>query len=126
MPEPIDSPVSTSKQQACALIRVIVLALLITGCGQPAREASRQVESDVAFTSMQSTPTTDLRTEGGIDWKIIYEAEVKLVVQDFSKTESALPGAAKEHGGYLANVTIDRTSGQQRRGRWQPDPSGPI
>ncbi len=99
---------------------MIFLALLIAGCGQAAREAARQIESDVAFTSSSAESDEQSPEIGaGIDRKIIYEAEVKLVVQDFSKTEAALPRVVKEHGGYLANISIDRTSGQQRRGRWQ-------
>ena len=36
-----------------------------------------------------------------------------------SRTSRALARIVKEHDGYLANVSIDRTSGEQRTGQWQ-------
>jgi len=111
----------------------IFWALLIAGCGvQSAREAARRVASDtttkqtgLAVTSGSDTSGSETtgrefagNAEGSVR-KIIYEAEVKIVVHDFSKMENAVSQLVKEHGGYLANVSIDRTTGEQRSGRWQ-------
>jgi uncharacterized coiled-coil protein SlyX len=52
------------------------------------------------------------------DRKIIYVADVSLVVQDFSRTEKELPALVRQAGGYLADVSIDRSRGQQLSGRW--------
>ena len=97
---------------------VISLVLLIAGCSQATREADPQTNT-FAFASSSAEAEQPSGIEAGTDRKIIYEAELRLVVQDFSKTETDLPAIVRKHGGYLANVTIDRTSGQQRRGRWQ-------
>ena len=50
--------------------------------------------------------------------KIIYVAQISLVVEDFSKLESELPQLVKQFGGYLADTTIDRTQGAYRTGQW--------
>ena len=50
--------------------------------------------------------------------KIIYVAQVSLVVEDFDKIERELPQLVKQFGGYLADTTIDRTQGAYRTGQW--------
>ena len=55
----------------------------------------------------------------GIDRKIIYQAQIRLVVPDFAAAEEAVPHLVKLHGGYLAHSSIDRTSGERRSGNWQ-------
>ncbi|NOX55492.1 MAG: DUF4349 domain-containing protein [Planctomycetes bacterium] len=50
--------------------------------------------------------------------KIIYEAEINLVVTDFARAESEIPRLVEKHGGYLADVFIDRTAGERQSGRW--------
>jgi hypothetical protein len=52
------------------------------------------------------------------DRKIIYVADVTLVVADFSKTEKELPALVNQAGGYLADVTVDQSRGEHRSGRW--------
>ena len=104
---------------------IIGLVLTVAGCGvQASREAVRRAASNV---SAKQTPvaltTGSVDTEGalpiGNDRKIIYEAEIRIVVDDFSVMETAVSRLTKEHDGYLANVSIDRTSGEQRSGRWE-------
>jgi hypothetical protein len=55
----------------------------------------------------------------GVERKIIYEAEIDLVARDVSVLEEAIPRLVKEYGGYLAEVAIDRTTGEHRSGRWR-------
>jgi len=50
--------------------------------------------------------------------KIIYRAELDLMVDDFDQTELAAPRLVAEHGGYLANVELTRNTGDNRHGRW--------
>ena len=53
-----------------------------------------------------------------IERKIIYVADVSLVVEDFAQTEEELPELVKQFDGYLAETTVDRTHGEYRSGRW--------
>jgi len=55
----------------------------------------------------------------GIDRKIIYEATVRLVVQEFGAVGKSVPELINQHGGYLAEASVDRTSGGHRTGSWQ-------
>jgi hypothetical protein len=107
-------------QHATVLFCSLVLAL---GCGSSAEFGSGQAGSEAA-----SKVAADQGGEAGdraagndlaiAERKIIYEAEVKLVVEDFSQTETAIPQLVQQHGGYLANSTVDRTRGDRRSGRW--------
>lgn len=51
--------------------------------------------------------------------KVIYEAEISLVVDDVSKLESEMTSLVKRLGGYLADAAVDRSQGQQLSGRWR-------
>ena len=53
------------------------------------------------------------------DRKIIYRADVRIAVSDFAAAEDALPSLAKQHDGYLTNVSVNRSSGARRSGTWQ-------
>ena len=102
--------------------------LSAVGCGgEMARESARKASTD---TSVELASTAGRSVHGTVDGpheslaadlqrKIIYEAEVSLVVTDFSSAETEMPRLVKEHGGYLADVSIDRTVGERRSGRWQ-------
>jgi hypothetical protein len=50
--------------------------------------------------------------------KIIYTATITLVVEDFSKTESAVLELVQRFGGYVAASHVDRTQGDRRSGNW--------
>ena len=101
----------------------------LLGCGsQPANEAGRVGRAlEVASRSMPSarpesaTPGAD-ETEN-IDpisqqRKIIYTAQVSLVVADFAKAETRVAELVKRFGGYIAESNVDRTQGSQRTGKW--------
>jgi Domain of unknown function (DUF4349) len=51
--------------------------------------------------------------------KIIYEAEISLVVDDVSGTEAQVAKLLQQFGGYVAESKVDRTQGEQLSGRWQ-------
>jgi len=53
------------------------------------------------------------------DRKIVYEAELSVVVDNFSKVETDIPALVRQFQGYLADVEIDRTQGEYRTGRWE-------
>ena len=56
--------------------------------------------------------------DGDSQRKIIYRAQLDLVVNDFDKTELAAPRLVAEHGGYLADVHLARNAGDNRYGKW--------
>ncbi len=93
-----------------ARMAILGCMLLMAGCSAQ----STQGPSDEPQVGQRKRATND-----GVVRKIIHKAEVVLVVSDFSKTEDAVPRLVKQHGGYLAHVRIDRTSGEHRKGNWQ-------
>lgn len=50
--------------------------------------------------------------------KIIYTADIKLVVEDFTGLEKRIAKLVADHGGFLAGATLDRMQGHKRSGRW--------
>lgn len=99
------------------------LMLVLGGCGQahhnwrdaviePAEaEFATALQSEAGNASVTEPPTIPER-------KIIYEAAVTIVVEDFSKMEAGVSDLVKSHGGYMSEVEIDRTHGQYLSGRW--------
>ncbi len=78
--------------------------VLLTGCG--GQRTSREV-------SDSSTLAEDPQR------KVIYEAEISLIVKDVSAIEEELPKLVKRAGGFLADILVNRNQGEQRSGRWQ-------
>ena len=99
--------------------------LVVGGCGA-AREVSSMRQD--AAPSAQSTPSApgakadsaEALNKQAADQqrKIIYEADVSLIVDDFSRIEREIPRLVKEYGGYFAQSLIDRTQGAQLSGQW--------
>jgi hypothetical protein len=58
------------------------------------------------------------RSTAADERKIIYTAEVALVTDDFAAAEQGVPRLIKEHGGYISQGEVQRTSGAERSGRW--------
>ncbi|MEM9703591.1 MAG: DUF4349 domain-containing protein [Planctomycetota bacterium] len=50
--------------------------------------------------------------------KIIYTADLTVVVDDFAAAEMAIPKLIEEFGGYIAQSNVDRSSGFRLRGTW--------
>jgi len=111
--------------------RVLILYCVLqsaAGCGYQATTESYSEAPVAASTEAAGEAAEPLAAEIGdldqaqaaaSDRKIIYDADVSLVVTDFPRAESEVPRLAKEHGGYLADVSIDRTAGAPPTGRWQ-------
>lgn len=51
--------------------------------------------------------------------KIIYEAEVTLVVDDVATLDSEIVNLVRQFGGYVAEESLDGNTGVQRSGRWR-------
>jgi hypothetical protein len=127
---------------------ILGCAVLAAGCEQHgAREAASAIQDEqrennlsvmnAAKSKFQDTSNNELKSlvsdatvsatlaslqiesPATLERKIIYQADLRLVIADFSNIEADLSRVVKEQGGYLANVSIDRTSGERRTGRWQ-------
>jgi hypothetical protein len=107
------------------LVHTLLCSLIVvSGCGaQMSKDAAYMAPAEefVGNAEEAAVPAdAEVRPDvAQVPRKIIYEAEVRLVVRDFAEVETELPKLVKEHGGYLANVSIDRATGQQRYGTWQ-------
>jgi hypothetical protein len=108
--------------------RLLLSALLfvVTGCAgaaPPAKYADYGGEGATAESppAAEGVATTFVAFEteaADPQRKIIYEAELDLIVDDFSVAEREVPRLVKEHGGYLAEVTVDRSQGMRLNGTW--------
>ncbi|MEM6329233.1 MAG: DUF4349 domain-containing protein [Planctomycetota bacterium] len=127
----------------CLAAALLVLAV---GCGQAARESARapsyaydvsdkpasaapvdagrlaRFASDDGVAESLSSPPADgsaaAEPAAAAARKIIYQARVDLVVEDFSPMEGDVARLIAEHGGYLANLQLSRNTGDNRSGRW--------
>lgn len=52
------------------------------------------------------------------DRKIIYNADIHIVVENFDGVDNEIQQLVAAHGGYLAETRIDRTMGDRRSGTW--------
>lgn len=100
-----------------------VLAVLVGCSSQTSRNASpaslSPAERTVELPEQNQSEAGVTETQAAIrERKIIYEAQVTLVVEDFSKTEREVPELVKQHSGYSAEVEVDRTQGERLSGRW--------
>ena len=102
--------------------------LILNGCGRPqaAREAALRepVNSLKQFgIAMHSAQEADepvpASPSANLQRKVIYDAEIALIVKEFSAIEIEIPKLVKQFGGYLADASVNRTQGEQRSGRWQ-------
>ena len=51
--------------------------------------------------------------------KVIYEADIRLVVKNFSETNRAVRKLIKKHSGFVANATINSNTGERQSGFWE-------
>ena len=118
----------------------LALLALLAGCGDAVERvasvreadffaAEANVAADPAPAALSDRgrsagqPPTDPAPNGdarpaGVKPKIIYTADLEVVVEDFAVAETALPKLADELGGYLASANVDRSSGRRLRGVW--------
>jgi hypothetical protein len=57
--------------------------------------------------------------EVDVSRRIIYEADLAVVVKDVSAAEKELLAQLKELGGYIAEATVNRVQGEQLSGQWR-------
>ncbi len=71
-------------------------------------------------TGAPNTATAQLiQSASAVPRKIIYNATVDLVADNFATAQSGLLGLIRKHGGYLAETTIGGTPGTPRQGTWK-------
>ena len=102
--------------------------LMVVGCGA-AGEAPPSSKVDVLVDTSRSSALADAEQVAGaldpsapapnLQRKIIYTAELLLIVNDFPAVEREIPKLVKQYGGYLADASVSRSKGEQRYGRWQ-------
>ena len=86
---------------------LLIAVLLVAGCSASQVSTLGNVDTNLA---VASSPTADR--------KIIFEASLKLIVPDLSQLEQQIPTLAKDHGGFLANVGVDRRQSANPTGHW--------
>jgi hypothetical protein len=104
--------------------RILVL-LAVVGCGTAQRDVP-DFQGEVEKQSAGASAATAKGSENGAiagkavpgDRKLIYVAEIALVVDDFAAVESAVPNLVRQFDGYLAEAAIHRQTGSIRSGQW--------
>ena len=134
------SNLKTLKRGAIGIAMTFVLAAsLISGCGG-AEESGETTSSASAPASDEAAPQSASEAKGAspaaptlqliqaastVPRRIIYNATVNLISNDFSATQRDLLGLIGKHGGYLAETEIGAAPGTPRRGSWKirvPEP----
>lgn len=118
-----------------ALAATTLSAIVIAGCGMEAPyPASGPAEQDVQVLAAQvrSTSAADLAalqdvellenaTEPGAavrQRRIIYEARLSLIVEQFDGVPQRIAALAAEHGGYVSRADVHGAAGSPRSGEW--------
>ena len=116
------------------IVAITLLVASTCGCGQQfdsARHASRKTapssEAQTLISNAHSGSSVsrlnaklvNFQQPADVARRIIYEAEINLVVKDVSTVESQIAALLKEHQGYVAESAIDRTQGEELSGRWR-------
>lgn len=108
---------------------LFIVCLLLQACGQAefdsgrtaARRGSLKQEALAKADDGQQPAVAPAGEEPPPDpqpRKIIYVANVELVVEDFAEIERQVQQLVDQHGGYLAEAAVDRTHGEYPTGRW--------
>jgi hypothetical protein len=98
------------------------VGLLILGLGCGAESANKEYFASAAASAAvgaapadEEAPAQEAQPEQAAqvlqERKIIYTANIGLVVEDFAAAETDIPKLIAQFGGYLANVSVDRTRG---------------
>jgi hypothetical protein len=98
----------------------LVAALLMQGCGGE-QIGSRNFQ-DAAPPAGAAAPAKEAGKEQGANLparKIIYTADVELVVEDFANTEKSLLRLIETNQGYIAKGSERGAPGQKRYGTWK-------
>jgi hypothetical protein len=111
-------------------MRLVVLITLVTvGCGRaapyPTGEAGpapETIEADFAEAGGAARSESGdgaLPDEGALGRKIIYTADVDLVVEQFDPIPDKVEALATQFGGYLASSNVSGLPGYPRTGQWK-------
>jgi len=103
---------------------LVCASLLVLGCGGSANMeylaqsggdalAVAQQPARAAAEAAQEAPSRLIEQR-----KIIYNSDIDLVVEHFAEAESRIPEIIEQHGGYIADLTVDRTRGSYLTGRF--------
>lgn len=123
-----------------SLVATVVLSLLVanlTGCGTQATEnigsaageipsAAEMAGAKVRFASGGDAPDDGVAATpafatapAGLNRKIIYDAEIELVVEDFDGMGQKVIELVKQFDAYVADSDFSGASGDNRRGKWK-------
>ena len=116
----------------------VILLLLTAGCSSEHAADEYSVgmaDSPVAFDSATGGEQVDATEDGAVDSEavpapdaaleterqLIYVADVRLVVDDFSAVagKNGISQLVEKYGGHTADLTIDRNQGRARSGQWR-------
>ena len=121
------------KMRQSILVRLIltgVLSCVLVGCSQ------QYATSDARMAAGKTTAEEadlDLGRSGGeksgksgtadpakmeIERKIIYTADLSIVVEDFSPVEESIQRLVKQFGGYISNSNLNKANQKRRKGTW--------
>ena len=109
-------------------IPTIITALI--GCGdvQNRRAASEsrakltnhsEVPASAAIGQQVKARFVNLQAAPNLTRRIIYDADVNIVVNDMTETETQIAKLLKKADGYIAEATVDRREGEHLTGRWR-------
>lgn len=115
---------------------LLLATVAMLGCGSEAaresdeRRSSRAVESAAspgsadAVASMAPADTPDTSTDDvppsdQLARKLIYTADVDVVVDVFDPLPAEIEGLVRQHGGYIAESSIRGSRGDRRSGTWK-------
>jgi type II secretory pathway pseudopilin PulG len=121
------------------LVEILVVATIIAGLSAlllPATQSARELARLNARRAAQSqaVPAAKVASAGedklraryvgfsavpASPRKIIYEAEIGLVVKKVADTETNLHTLLKQFDGYIAESNVDRVEGEELTGRWK-------
>ncbi|QDV86555.1 hypothetical protein TBK1r_55740 [Stieleria magnilauensis] len=107
------------------LLAAVTFCVPLLGCAQDHGNADfdQMLEHAESSAAAETTPVA-LATGGEAversvsNRKIIYTADVELVVDDFAVFERQISGVIGSHGGYAAERSSDRRHGDHRGGTW--------
>lgn len=107
---------------------ICCFVLAFTGCGQSTSYSGYQetydLEQDLRLAEPQEkvAESSSSKKSKRADQarRIIFEADIELIVEDFSSSEQKLRNTVKNFGGYMANVQVHRVAleNSTRRGTW--------
>ena len=111
---------------ATKVVLLLCVVLMLGGCGSSGEEATYAPPATEAAPQAASKQEQGATGGGGampsstdLARKIIYTAEVSMVVEKLNPAQQKLMELVRKSGGYIAETNIDGASGTPRNGRWK-------